>query len=441
MRIASRFTACLSFAVVAIFAIGTCFAQDLDVITTDDFLAGTHPRSAQVTPRGHQNGQAHARFGIFGIDSLVNFNGHYFVDGFDPDGNPNRHWYFNTIGNPPQLGGTTLINAPVVPVSVELRDAAGNPRSVNGHPLFSDVTPFIAPTLASPVFQNFSYSSSDVPTQFTDAVQRAEYFNKAKSDWHTLLVPSQKTGRVMHINQDPNCTSDEKPSGGLTGHCNYRLSLNANGTCCRFILADINVFGNLLFPATETDTTTPVGAAEHAGDMTTKDLSSFLFPNTYLYFGKSSDCCVLGFHTFDFEPGDASNGNLLRIYVTNYSSWISPGLFGTAFTDVTALSHEIAEAYNDPFVAAIGTNNITPWWLAPNGVCQNNLETGDVIEGLKNATFPITMNGFTYHPQNEALLQWFEFQQPSDALGGAYSYPNTTVLTGPSAPQKANCAN
>jgi len=63
-----------------------------------------------------------------------------------------------------------------------------------------------------------------------------------------------------------------------------------------------------------------------------------------------------------------------------------------------------------------------------------------VIEGLTKATFPITMNGFTYHPQNEALLQWFEFQQPSDALGGAYSYPDTTVLTGPSAPQKANCA-
>jgi len=82
-----------------------------------------------------------------------------------------------------------------------------------------------------------------------------------------------------------------------------------------------------------------------------------------------------------------------------------PNLFGSAFVDVTAHSHEIAETYNDPFVASDGIHNITPWWLAPNGVRQNNLETGDVIEGLPSATFPITLGGFTYHPQNEALLQ------------------------------------
>ena len=121
------------------------------------------------------------------------------------------------------------------------------------------------------------------------------------------------------------------------------------------------------------------------------------------------------------------------------SSWISPGLFGAGFQDVTAHSHEIAETYNDPFVASDGIHNITPWWLAPNGLCQNNLETGDVIEGLPNATFPVTVNGFTYHPQNEALLQWFEFESPSSAIGGAYSYPNMSVLTSLSPIQRANC--
>jgi hypothetical protein len=61
--------------------------------------------------------------------------------------------------------------------------------------------------------------------------------------------------------------------------------------------------------------------------------------------------------------------------------------------------------------------------------------------GLPHSTFPVVMpNGFTYHPQNEALLQWFEFQSPSDALDGAYSYPDTTILTHPSAPQNAKCA-
>jgi hypothetical protein len=35
---------------------------------------------------------------------------------------------------------------------------------------------------------------------------------------------------------------------------------------------------------------------------------------------------------------------------------------------------------------------------------------------------------FTYHPQTEALLQWFEMGATSDVLGGAFSYPNTAAL-------------
>lgn len=125
---------------------------------------------------------------------------------------------------------------------------------------------------------------------------------------------------------------------------------------------DDSAFGAAFFPATYPfDASTPIGAAELAGDVTTKDLSTFLFPNTYLYFGDSSQCCVLGYHTFDFEPGTAANGNLPRFYVLNYSSWISPGLFGAGFTDITALSHELSETFNDPFVVFDGVTNLTPW--------------------------------------------------------------------------------
>lgn len=383
---------------------------------TVDALKDAHGQFSVVAPHDHLNGQGHARFGISDIDSIPNFNGHYFADGYDPNGNPIREWYYNTVGNPPQLGGTTNINAPIVPVALSLLDANGNQL------YYDDPTQDVQPTVNSPVFQNSTYSSSATPTQFTDAVQRAEYAGKAKADWHTELVPNVKTTRVMQL-----------PAGS------YHYALNSDGTCCLFVLVNINTFGNLLFPATDTDTTTPVGAAEHAGDITTKDISTFLFPNTFLYFD-SGACCVLGYHTYDVEPGDASNGNLQRDYVLNYSSWITPGLFGAGFQDVTATSHEMAETFNDPFVTSDGVHNVTPWWLAPNGNCQDNLETGDVIEGLPNAVYPVTMNGFTYHPQNEALLQWFEMQSPSDALDGAYSYPDESVLTAPSAPQKAGCA-
>ena len=421
-RVASA-AAVVCFAASLGFA-GLASAQEPDQLSSTADLQNAGTKTAKVAPNGHQNGQAHARFGIPDIDSLVNFNGHYFADGFDSDGNPRREWYFNTIGNPPQLGGTTTINAPIVPVIMDLRNADGTPRFVNGKPLVSDPTPFVTPVLNSPVFQDAAYTSSSTPTQFTDAVQRAEYFNKAKADWHTRLAPSVKPARTMVLKRGT-----------------YRFLLNADGTCCFFILVDIGTFVNALFPAVATDTTTPIGAAENAGDITTKDLSSFLFPNTFLFFnGDPNQCCVLGFHSYDFEPGDAGKKQPEKRYVVNYSSWISPGIFrGDAFVDVTALSHEVAEAYNDPFVVSDGNHNLTPWWLAPNGNCQNNLETGDVIEGLPNATFPMTMNGMTFHPQNEALLQWFEFESPSSALGGVYSYPDTTVLPHLSAPQLPGC--
>jgi hypothetical protein len=49
------------------------------------------------------------------------------------------------------------------------------------------------------------------------------------------------------------------------------------------------------------------------------------------------------------------------------------------------------------------------------------------------------MNGMTYHPQNEALLQWCEFMSPSDAIDSAYSYLDETTLTALSAPQNFGC--
>jgi hypothetical protein len=78
-----------------------------------------------------------------------------------------------------------------------------------------------------------------------------------------------------------------------------------------------------------------------------------------------------------------------------------------------------------------GIHGRAPWWLSPNGNCQDNMEAGDVIENLPDGVYRVTQNGFTYHPQNEALAQWFDMGQPSDALDGAFSHPNESVLTSP----------
>jgi hypothetical protein len=137
---------------------------------------------------------------------------------------------------------------------------------------------------------------------------------------------------------------------------------------------------------------------------------------------------VLGFHSYDFEPGVPSNGNRERRYVMMYASWIDPGLFLGGFEDVTAYSHEMSETYNDPFV-----DNQTPWWLSSDPIfgdlCQDNLETGDVVEVLSgNPVYPVPMHNRTYHPSNEALFSWFAFESPSTARLGAYSFPDETTV-------------
>jgi hypothetical protein len=299
-----------------------------------------------------------------------------------------------------------------------LRNYDGSPRFVNGQRLFVSARPYAEPMVKSPVFARTWYDSSEVPTQFVDAIQRAEFFGKAPEKWHTLLLPRISTERTIVL---------------IRG--TYRYSLNADGTCCAYVLIDENTFANALFPATVADNTTVMGAAELSGDIQTHEISTFLFPNAFLYAnGDPTQCCILGFHSYDTEPGSVSNQWKEKRYVMNYSSWITPGLFGPAFEDVTALSHEISETFNDPW----GTNP-TPWWLAPNGNCQDDLETGDVVEGLPNATLPITVNGFTYHPQNEALLQWFAGEEHSTAIDKAYSYPDKTVLTSPAISQPVGC--
>lgn len=365
---------------------------------------------------------------VLGLDTIPNWSSYFYQPGFDSFGNLQFTWQYTMVGHSPLQssdgsdddwnGRKTTIGAPLIAVNVDLRNADGSPRFVNGKRLFQDATKYVAPVLSSPIFSKTSYSSSDDPTQFADAVSRAEFFHKTSDDWHTMLKPRVGTTRTMVL---------------LRG--TYQFALNADGSCCAFILVDENAFVGALFPSTATDTSTVMGAAENSGDIRTRDISTFLFNNVFLFNGTPSNCCVIGFHSYDTEPGGAANGFKEKRYVMAYASWVNPGVFSDpTFADVAPLSHEMAETFNDPFV-----NNNTPWYLAPNGLCQNNLETGDAIEGLPNAQFTISLNGTTWHVQNEALLQWFAGVTPSSAIQHAYSYPNTSVLTSAAVSTTVNC--
>src|SRR5215471_4358919 len=147
--------------------------------------------SINRAPSGLNGTQQATLPGIPGIDSVSNFSGAYSAPGFRSNGQPRTNWLFNTLGNTPANGGTTTLDAPIVPVALDFRNADGSRRYVkviNGRAitcgiskergcerLFFDPTPFIEPVLDSPVFSDSNYTSSATPTQFADAVQRAEY--------------------------------------------------------------------------------------------------------------------------------------------------------------------------------------------------------------------------------------------------------------------------
>jgi hypothetical protein len=376
-------------------------------------------RSGEAFGTTKNNGisSAAATSGLAGVDSVVNWSDQFTAPGFDFDDNPQSVWPYTMVGNPPESGSQTSINSPVVPVTVDLLGPAGSVAFTvrPGNNVVNGV-------LGSPVFQPFIYTSG--VGQFNDQMMRAEFWDRihhhgSDNGWHTNLVPRLRNGRRMRI---PFLT----PAGDRA----WFVFVDSSDNPVLFAI-DLTVFGNLLFPATApVDNSTPIGAAELAGDITTHDISTFLFNNVALFDGDINTCCVLGFHTYDFEPGDKKNGNRERRYVLNFASWLSPGLFFFGFEDITAWSHELAETFNDPFV-----DNQTPWWLSVDpfagfSLCQDNLETGDVVEVLTSLpTYSIAMNGLTYHPQNEALFPWFAFESPSPAHLGAYSFPDETTLT------------
>src|SRR5258705_9411790 len=177
---APRFARSLLVASLVLLGAAFVLAQNVRQLPANHLLLHARPRYLAPAPRGHAPAQGYAH-GIPGIDSLTNWNGSYHAIGFDPNGNLRKTWFYNMVGNKPERGGTTTITGPTVPVALDLLNPDGSVF------LHYDPKPFILPALQSPLFQNSTFSSSPTPTQITDAVQRAEFFNTMAPACHTRL--------------------------------------------------------------------------------------------------------------------------------------------------------------------------------------------------------------------------------------------------------------
>jgi hypothetical protein len=277
----------------------------------------------------------------------------------------------------------------------------------------------LAPTLASPVFALDDYGStpfataagsfpnppdfirgsggvlsqndSGEPLQLQDAIMRAQFNKTGLSPYHLKLNPVTHDAITIVV-----------PAGVGT------LLQSGRGV----VFADVNIqwwstrIQNLTKSLGYVDPT-------HLPIFLTNDVVNFVGTNP-------SNCCVIGFH----GAGASANGNGNQpVQTFAWASWTSPGFFarpngGTdwALQDIHALSHEIAEWADDPFV-----NNFVEPWLTPTAPqygCTDLLETGDPVVGIgfakgtntfeqgPNPNGTQSADGF-YHPEDEVYLPWF----------------------------------
>ena len=301
----------------------------------------------------------------------------------------NKRYHYTILGGNPAAGGTTAIRTLIVPVRLTISDFSEDGKT----PLVLDATKVTGQILRSPIFEPSDYVTGF--HQFGDAMLRAE-FPEASAGWHTILTPA--VGQPMDITV---------PAG------DSQIFRSASGK----LLAVVN----------DNAIDNPIFAAMKSGKYPPDQYVIFITYNAL-----EED--AFGYHDAVFRDGKNQEN------VFTYSSWLVDvdDLFTVPSPDTATLSHEVAETLHDAFLGKLGSRTLL--WGDPfedNKCFQSFIEVGDAVEDapahiqLHQQVVGKGTDARIYTLQNEALLQWFERKSPSDALAGAYSFPDAWVLTEP----------
>lgn len=328
-----------------------------------------------------------------------------------------KTYQYSMVGTDPRKGdATTVIPTVIIPMRFTF-DASADPAF---HVL--DGTDRVAATVNSPVFMNSDVGAaanatasaspgadSSVPagiapdprtvdepsdvTQLGDAIYRAQW-GKSSSGYHVKLgTPTVMPTLDIAVPKHQGFITVGSRSGAHIG------------------LMSVSWFSAKL------------GNALASLKISPKVLPIFLVNDTFLYVKTPGDCCILGYH----GAKSSLNGNgKQQVNTYMFASYSTQGIFAanpgdseSFVADIHGLSHEVQEWYDDPFV----NNYVNPWQTptAPQYGCTSELETGDPVVGYG---FKITMNGITYHPEDEVHYSWFARQSPSIAERGYFTYLN-----------------
>lgn len=376
--------------------------------------------AAQTQPQVIDDSQLQAMSTTIGGASVLSTTRtvqHWFGMTLDPHNGVT--YGYNMVGaNPNNCTGSACsatITADVIPLNVVVSGITFSGQDV------------LAATLASPVFALNDYGSTPFATaagafpntprlikgpggllsqndtgellQLQDATMRAQFNRTGSSPYHLKLNPVTHEPITIVV-----------PAGKAT------LLQSGRGV----VFADVNIqwwatrIQNLMGSLDYIDPT-------HLPIFLTNDVVNFVGNNP-------GNCCVIGFHGAGPVPsnggiGSVNGGGNQPVQTFAWASWTSPGFYarpngGTdwALQDIHALSHEISEWADDPFI----NNTVEPWLTptAPQYGCTGVLETGDPVVAIG---FAMGMNNFEqgpnpngtqsadgyYHPEDEVHMPWF----------------------------------
>jgi hypothetical protein len=381
------------------------------------FAGGTH--AAAGGPKPIDDSQMSARFKVEAGATVLPTTrtvAHWFGQTTNPhDG---VTYGYNMVGaDPNHCTGSACdvtIEVDITPIIVNVAGATYSGNDV------------LAATLASPQFATNDYGSTPfatnvsggkgaggalsqadagVPLQLQDATMRAQFNKTGGSPYHVRLHPNLKPAVTFNVPQNLGT-----------------LLISGRGV----VFGDVDIGW----------WSSQIHNLETSADPT--HLPLYLTNSVMLYDGNNPlNCCIIGYHgtkaTGSGNGSANSNGNA-AVQTFAWASYIQPGIFrnattGWALQDIHAVSHEIAEWGDDPFV-----NNLVEPWLTPTAPqygCTGILETGDPVVGIGFAkgtnTYAqgpapngqIVADGY-YHPEDEVFLPWF-MRLPSNATG---SEPN-----------------
>jgi hypothetical protein len=239
----------------------------------------------------------------------------------------------------------------------------------------------------SPLFGNLAYTSNGVALgsrQYIDAFQAAELHGLVPLTYHTNFINETKYYHVFSVSVPA--------ADGFAGYL--------KGTKCAAGEISQSWFDNVARSA--------INSLKFSHAL----IPFNLLNNTVMYGANTSDCCIIGYHS--------AYGTSTYAQVYGVGSYVAPQWGFTGLTDVAALSHELGEAVNDPFVG-----NPTPAWghIGQVSGCQDNFEVGDPLSGNE---FAAVLNHFTYHLQDLAFFSWFYRGTAANhqylGTGGKYSF-------------------